>query len=286
MRLGVTRNPFESNAPAALIAAARHLPVDVRVIDLATVRAEIGSDGGAGAFDRDGPIEVDAVTPFLLYGFPAAAHAYRVITRRAITQNSVDAILTADDKATTAHLLATAKVPQVPTHVVPPDLAEVLAAADRLGYPVVLKRTHGAQGRWVRRAADGAALAAAFDQLTPEGPGAMVIQPEVVECRGRSIRVVVTGGRPLVAAERVATGDEWRSNINQGASQHPTDITDEELGMVTRSIEALGLGHAGVDILRTADGPRILEVNACPDFTSMQPHADRDLAREIILASL
>ena len=49
---------------------------------------------------------------------------------------------------------------------------------------------------------------------------------------------------------------------------------------------ALGLGHAGVDLLRTAAGPRVLEVNACPDFTSMQPHYQADLAEAVLRASL
>ena len=60
---------------------------------------------------------------------------------------------------------------------------------------MVVKRAHGAQGRWVRRAADPAALAAALAELAVEGPGALIVQPEVVECAGISVRAVLTGGR-------------------------------------------------------------------------------------------
>ena len=45
-------------------------------------------------------------------------------------------------------------------------------------------------------------------------------------------------------------------------------------------------GHAGVDILRTRHGPRVREVNACPDFTSLQPHTQAALGEEVLRASL
>jgi glutathione synthase/RimK-type ligase-like ATP-grasp enzyme len=41
-----------------------------------------------------------------------------------------------------------------------------------------------------------------------------------------------------------------------------------------------------VDLLRTGAGPRVLEVNACPDFTSMQTHYQADLAEAVLRASL
>jgi glutathione synthase/RimK-type ligase-like ATP-grasp enzyme len=41
-----------------------------------------------------------------------------------------------------------------------------------------------------------------------------------------------------------------------------------------------------VDILRTRQGPRVLEVNACPDYTSMQPHYRADLGEVVLRASV
>ena len=229
---------------------------------------------------------VDSLTPFLLFGFPAAIHAYRILAASAYVQNSVDSTLTADDKASTAQRLAQAGVPQVGTEIVSFDATAVHAAATRLGYPVVIKRTHGAQGRWVRRAEHPTALDAAVQELAVEGPGALVVQPEVVECEGRSIRAVFTGGELLACTERIAGVGEWRSNIARGARQHRTTLTDEERSLAGRSMRAMGLRHAGIDILRTAAGPRVLEVNSCPDFTSMQPHYEENLAVAVLRASM
>jgi ribosomal protein S6--L-glutamate ligase len=197
----------------------------------------------------------------------------------------VDGVLLADDKAAAAYRLARAGVPQVRTEICPFDAGQVIAVAAEIGYPVVVKRALGAQGRWVRRAESREALATALAELAAEGPGALIVQPEVVECAGTSIRAVVTGGRLLAVTERRATAPEWRSNIAGGAAQRRAELTGGEAGLVRGATAALGLGHAGVDILRTRHGPRVLEVNACPDFTSMQPHYEADLGEAVLRAS-
>jgi ribosomal protein S6--L-glutamate ligase len=195
-------------------------------------------------------------------------------------------VLLADDKAATAERLAQAGVAQVPTHICPDAKSRVLEIADMVGFPSVLKRTHGAQGRWVRRAYDPAGLSAAFDELMVEGPGALLLQPLVEETLGTSVRVIVTGGKLLAAAQRTALDGEWRSNIAGGASQTPVDLDAAEEEMVLASARALGLLHAGVDLLRTDAGSRVLEVNSCPDFTSMLPCFKQNLTWAVLTASV
>jgi ribosomal protein S6--L-glutamate ligase len=177
-------------------------------------------------------------------------------------------------------------VAQVPTVICPLDLQQAMNFAETIGYPLVLKRTHGAQGRWVRRAWDLDSMAAALREFEVEGPSALIMQPEIVESRGRAVRAVITGGQLLAATERIAGIDEWRSNIAGGASQSPTELTDAELGLVKSAASVMHINHAGIDVLRTAQGPRILEVNGCPDFTSMEPYFDSDLAETVLLASM
>ena len=286
MTLAVARSPYASNVPDSLIAAAGRLGVPVRPVDTPSLRAGIAPLGELTVADKVGPVAAGSLAPCLLFGFPAAAHALRVLTRTARAQNPVDGVLLADDKAAAALRLAEAGVAQVRTEICPFDPAEVAAVAAGIGYPVVVKRTHGAQGSWVRRAAGPAALAAALAELAADGPGALIVQPEVVESAGTSVRAVLTGGRLLAVTERRAAPPEWRSNVAGGAAQRRVALTGEESGLVRRAAAALGLGHAGVDLLRTAEGPRVLEVNACPDFTSMQPCYQADLAETVLRASL
>jgi RimK family alpha-L-glutamate ligase len=286
MTLGVARNPYATNVADRLIAAAGRLGVPARLIDLPSLGLSVQPLGELTAADRNGPVAASSLAPYLLFGFPAAALALGVIARAGRTQNPVDGVLLADDKAAAAARLARAAVAQVRTEICAQEFGRLSAAAERIGYPVVVKRTHGAQGRWVRRAADQAALGTALAELAVEGPGALIVQPEVTECAGRSVRAVITGGRVLAVTERTAAGGEWRSNIAGGAAQHRVALTEQEHGLVLNAAGALGLGHAGVDILRTRQGPQVLEVNSCPDFTSMQPYYEHDLAEAVLLASL
>lgn len=281
MILGVPVNPYAMNVPTQVRAAAARLGVTARPIDLPTVISTT-----TVVADRDGPIAVDGLAPYLLFGYPAAAYAFRSLGRRCFLQNPVDGVLVADDKAATAERLAAAGIAQVATTICPSDLGLLTTLAGDVGFPVVIKRTHGAQGRWVRRADDPAALKTAFDELLAEGPTALILQPEVVEARGRSIRVVLTGGRVRAVTERTAGFAEWRSNIAGGANQRPVELTSAESEMALAAASALGLRHAGIDLLRTNAGPVVLEVNACPDFTSMIPYFGDELTDAVVRSSL
>src|SRR5215469_369228 len=161
MMLGVARNPYATNVPDSLIAAAGRLGIGVRSVDLPSLRAGVAPRGALTVTDAAGPVVATGLAPFLLFGFPAAVTALRVLASTARAQNPVDGVLLADDKAAAAVLLARAFVAQVRTEICPFDPAQVAAVAAEIGYPVVVKRAHGAQGRWVRRAADPAALAGA-----------------------------------------------------------------------------------------------------------------------------
>lgn len=286
MMLGIARNPYVANVPDRLVEAAAELDIPVRVIDLPTVTVDISSQGHAVVRDTAGAIEITSLAPYLLSRYPTAIYAFRILSRGAYTQNPIDSVLMADDKAATAVQLSDASLPQVPSVICSFNLERALSVADEIRYPVVIKRTHGAQGRWVRRAGHAAALPAAFHELESEGPGSLILQPEIAEFRGRSIRAVITGGQLLAATLRTAAGNEWRSNIARGATQHPVDLTPDERKLAEDAARALGLGHAGIDIVRTALGPLVLEVNSCPDFTSMLPYFDEDLTRAVMLACL
>jgi ribosomal protein S6--L-glutamate ligase len=183
-------------------------------------------------------------------------------------------------------LLAAAGVPQVPTRICAQDADRLREDADTIGYPVVVKRTHGAQGRWVRRAADPVELAAVLAELAAEGPGALLLQPLVAEAAGSSVRAIVTGGMLLASTRRRANPPEWRSNVAGGAGQSPVDLSAQEREAVLGAAAALGLRHAGIDLLPTSKGSLVLEVNSCPDFTSMLPYFEQDLVAEVLDASL
>ena len=88
------------------------------------------------------------------------------------------------------------------------------------------------------------------------------------------------------ATVRHASGNEWRSNISGGGSQVPAHLSETERDLAIAATHAVGLGHAGIDLLRSAVGPVVLEVNSCPDFTSMIPYVEIDLAAMVVEQTL
>ncbi len=283
--VGVTRNPLAPNVPRALADACQRLGVRHRMVDLNVLTTTLHPD--LGVQDLDGPVTVGFLSPTLFYWQAQAALAVKVLeTQGCQMLNSAGASLVADDKAATALALRKASVAQVATTAVTADFEQVRFAAATYGYPVVIKRTGGAQGRWVRLAHDEAELARATAELLEEGPGAILVQPVGAKRLGESVRVIVTAGAVRAATVRHAAGGEWRSNIGAGGSQAPTELTRTERDLAVTAAGVIGLGHAGVDLLRSEAGPLVLEVNSCPDFTSMTPYVEEDLAATVIEQTL
>lgn len=285
--VGLGLNPFSPRVPAAFEEAASRLGISTRRIDLPTLQCLVDQDGRASVRDAEGAVEVTHLAPALLYWQEAAATAYAMLqVLGAGCLNSVEASEIADDKSRTAVALAARGVRQVATIVVPQDPVLCRAEAERVGYPMVVKRTHGAQGRWVRSAADPGQLDEVLAVFAAEGRGALVVQPLVAGAQGQSLRLIVVAGRVVACTRRRAAEGELQSNIAAGGTQESHTPTSAEADLAAAAAEALGLQFAGVDLIDGGSGPMVLEVNAAPDFTSMKEHVPLDIAEEVLAVLL
>lgn len=177
--------------------------------------------------------------------------------------NTSECVRVCDDKALTHLILARSGVRSVTTIVCPmsfddsddPSFAETAASA--IGTPMVLKDRFGSFGQQVRLVKDEAELASALSgRYVPR-----ILQP-FVECGGHDVRVEVVGGRAIAAMGRTAPPGDFRSNATIGGTVSPHVPDDEEAELAIRACEAVGADFAGVDILRTVDGPMVCEVNS------------------------
>lgn len=198
--------------------------------------------------------------------------------------NTSECIRVCDDKSLTHLALAKAGVPSIPTVACPlsfsgyGDPSFLEGAADVLGFPMVVKDCFGSFGQQVRLAADMGSLRRMFD-----GPFVPRILQGYVECGGRDVRVEVVGGRPVAAMERRAAEGEFRSNATLGGSISPHTPTDGEAELAVSACEAVGADFAGVDIIRTEDGPVVCEVNSNAHLRNLLDCTGTD-ASEAILA--
>ena len=81
---------------------------------------------------------------------------------------------------------------------------------------------------------------------------------------------------------RVAQGQEFRSNVHRGGMAEPVDLPEEYVQSAIRAAQIMGLRVAGVDMLESATGPQIMEVNSSPGLEGIETCTQLDVAGAII----
>ena len=149
------------------------------------------------------------------------------------------------------------------------------------GAPLVLKLLESTQGKGVVLAETprtAGALIDAFRNLDAN----FLVQEFVKEANGEDVRAFVVGGKVVGAMKRVAAEGEFRSNLHQGGRAVTTKLSREERATAVKAARALNLNVAGVDILRAASGPKILEVNSSPGLQGITEATGKDIAGSVI----
>ncbi len=82
--------------------------------------------------------------------------------------------------------------------------------------------------------------------------------------------------------ERVAKTGEFRANFHKGGTVNVADLTDDEKKIALRASQVLGLDIAGIDILRTKSGPKIIEVNSNPGLEGISKASGINVAAKIV----
>ena len=149
------------------------------------------------------------------------------------------------------------------------------------GSPVVVKLLSSSQGKGVvlaetKKAAE--ALVDAFRGLDAH----FLVQEFIKESSGTDIRCFVIDGKVVGAMKRTAQPGEFRSNLHQGGTAVKIKITKDERRSAIKAAKVLKLNVAGVDLLRSDTGPKILEVNSSPGLHGIEKATGKDIATIII----
>ena len=149
------------------------------------------------------------------------------------------------------------------------------------GAPLIIKLLEGTQGVGVvlaetRNAAES--VIEAFNGLQAR----VIVQEFIKEAKGADIRVLVVDGHVVGAMKRQGKEGELRSNLHRGGTASVIELSDEEEIAAIKAAKAMGLGVAGVDMLQSARGPLILEVNSSPGLEGIEDATGKDIAKSII----
>lgn len=233
---------------------------------------------------KGGYIEgVDAVIPRIgasvtFYG-TAVVRQFEMMG--AFTTTESESLVRSRDKLRSLQVLSRAKI-GLPKTVFTNYSRDVSGVIKQVGgTPLVIKLLEGTQGVGVvlaetKNAAES--VIEAFNGLQAR----VIIQEFIKEAKGGDIRAFVVDGHVVGAMKRQGKEGEFRSNLHRGGSAEVVELTDEEEIAAVKATKAMGLGVAGVDMLQSARGPLILEVNSSPGLEGIEKATGKDIAKTII----
>jgi ribosomal protein S6--L-glutamate ligase len=197
------------------------------------------------------------------------------------TINLSDAIGRSRDKLSAMQLLTRAGV-GLPTTSFAHSTQDIDGLLEVVGgTPVVVKLLEGTQGVGVvlaetRKAAES--VIGAFRQMDAN----FIVQEYIKEAAGSDVRAFVVGGKVVAAMRRTGAPGDFRSNLHRGGSAEAVKLSQKERSTAIRAARTMGLNVAGVDMLQSAEGPLVLEVNSSPGLEGIEAASGVDIADLII----
>ncbi len=283
MKLAILSRNSKLYSTRRLIEAARLRGHSVRVLDPLRCYMRIASDGFDMHYKGKQIADYDAVIPRIgasitRYGV-AVLHQFELMGCRTI--NPSQAIASARDKLR-AHQLMAAQGIGMPATVFgdnPDDTSDLLSM---LGPPPhVIKLNESAQGAGVMLTEKPSASRSVVEALRGLYAN-FLVQEFIAEAEGADLRCFVVGDEVVAGMRRQAPKGDFRSNLHRGGSAEAVEPSADECAIAVRAAKVLGLGVAGVDLIRAQRGPLVLEVNSSPGLEGIEGATGVDIAGKIV----
>jgi ribosomal protein S6--L-glutamate ligase len=155
---------------------------------------------------------------------------------------------------------------------------EVPQAVEQVGgLPCIIKLLQGTQGVGVMIASTMGEVKGMLDTLWTLGQE-ILLQELISESLGKDVRALVIGDQVAAAMRRTARTGEFRSNLHRGGEGVAIDLAPEYQEAAVKATRVIGLEVAGVDMLESHGGPKIMEVNSSPGFEGLEAATGLDIA--------
>lgn len=283
MKLAILSRSVRAYSTRRLKEAALERGIDAKVLD--TLKFAIDLKAGAPDlyFRQKQLSDYDAVLPrigaSITYYGTAVVRQFQEMD--VFCANTAHGIANSRDKLRSLQILSRHGI-GIPETTFVRDKKDVLPAIERVGgAPVIIKLIEGTQGIGVLLAETVKAAESIIELLQSQKQN-VLIQKFVAESRGKDVRALVVGDHVVAAMRRVAQGQEFRSNVHRGGVAEPVELDAEFEQAAVKSAQILGLRVAGVDMLESATGPQIMEVNSSPGLEGIESCTQLDVAGAIV----
>ena len=278
----LSRNPALYSTQR-LVEAARQRGCTVRVLD--PLRCALRVAPGAFEVRYKGVVlpKFDAVIPRI--GHSVTFHGTAVLRQFELmgvaTPSTADAILRARDKLRCHQTLAAVGI-DLPVTAFGDSPDDTPALLDMVGpAPHVVKLNEGTQGSGVVLAQNESASRSVIEAFRGLY-ASFLVQEFIGEARGADLRCFVVGDRVVAAMQRHAAPGDFRANLHRGGKAALVRLSEAEQTVAVKAAQQLGLGVAGVDLLRSRRGPLLLEVNSSPGLEGIEAASGVDIGGAIL----
>lgn len=267
-----------------IIEAAQARGHDVEFVNVGGCYIKLASDSSEIFHDEGKKLEkidciIPRIKPSMTFYASTIIRQFELLDIRCL--NTSDAIIKSRDKLNSLQILARHSLGVPITSFAnssyeTKDLIKLVGGA-----PLVVKLLEGTKGIGVVLAETSKAAESvinAFRSLKAD----ILVQQYIKESKGQDIRCFVIGDQVVASMERIAQEGEFRANIHLGATARAVEITPEERELAIKAAKIIGLEIAGVDMVRSNSGPKILEINSSPGLEGIEGATGIDIASKMI----
>lgn len=228
-------------------------------------------------------VGIDAIIPRIgtSVTFYGAAVVRQFEQMKVFSSVESQALVRSRDKLRSLQLLAKAGLgmPKTAFASAPRNIDNVLEQVG--GAPVVIKLLEGTQGIGVILAETHKSAKSVIESFLALKAN-ILVQEFIKEAGGADIRAFIVDGKIVGAMKRQGAPGEFRSNLHRGGKANVLELSKEERETAIKAAKKLGLAIAGVDMLQSARGPLVMEVNSSPGLEGIEGATGVDIAGKII----
>ena len=284
MDIGVLSVSMNVYSTKRILEEAERAGHDVSLIDHTKCSVKLGA-GKPQIYLRDENItnDFDAIIPRI--GAKVSRHGAAIVKQFEMngvfsTARSLG-ITRARNKVRTLQIMARKHIPIPETlfSINPDNIEEQIEILG--GTPVIIKLQEGTQGLGVILAETRKSAKSIIDTFYKMDTS-ILIQKFIEESNGEDIRIIVVGKKVVASMKRISAVGEFRSNVHRGGDTETIQPTAKEQQIALNAAKYLGLAVAGVDIIRSKNGPLLIEVNASPGLRGIETTTQVNVAAEIV----
>ncbi len=150
---------------------------------------------------------------------------------------------------------------------------------NEVNYPIVLKFPNGTGGKGVMFAESFAAASSMLDALIALKQPFLI--QEYIETGGVDIRAIVIGEKVIASMKRKAEKGEMRANIHAGGTGEPCILDERTKRIAIDTATSIGADICAVDMLESAKGSLVIEVNLSPGLQGITKATGINVADKI-----